>query len=478
MSSQIVRLASLFSLVVLLVGSWFLWPVSDTRAQVAAERGSAVNQQSSGDREPGEREWSAVGDGQADDTAALQKLIDSGVGAVRLPKGVYRITQPLVIDLDKLGHTSLHGDGVATLHKEGAGPAVRVVGTHFKSADPGGFEDRVWLRQRMPLIDGIGITSGHPEADGIEAIGTMQLTISRVHIRGCRHGINLLQNNRNVIIADCHIYENHGVGVYYNDVNLHQSNITGSHISYNGGGGVVSRAGNVRNIHIAGCDLESNMSESNSPTANVLIDCRGSRYGTAEVAITGCTIQHNHVATDSANVRIIGASQPRDDQTPVREGHVTITGNVFSDVQVNVHLRDCRGVTMTGNTFWMGYQHDLLLEQCSNLVIGSNNLDRNPRYSYGDTSNANNSIVIRDCEDSTITGLHVNGVRRDPAAVTIQRCRRMNISSLTILDCDHVGLLLEDVSDSRVTNLLIRDDRPDHEFTPLKIVGGSNNHIQ
>ncbi|MGH7959651.1 MAG: hypothetical protein ACREH8_21935 [Opitutaceae bacterium] len=36
--------------------------------------------------------------------------------------------------------------------------------------------------------------------------------------------------------------------------------------------------------------------------------------------------------------------------------------------------------TFTGNTFWMGFAHDLLVEDSSNVVVGPNNLDRNPRY--------------------------------------------------------------------------------------------------
>jgi len=422
-------------------------------------------------------EFGVVGDGKADDTSAIQRAVDAGLGDIRFSKGVYRITRPIVVNLDTVGVTSIHGDGVATIRMDGAGPALKFVGTHFKSADPAGFEERVWQKQRMPLIDGMGITATHAEADGIEAVGTMQLTISRVHIRKCRHGIRLVENNRNVIISDCHIYENRGIGIYYDEVNLHQSNITGSHISYNGGGGIVARAGAVRNIHITGCDIESNMSPDQPPTANVLLDCRGSTSGTAEVAITGCTIQHNHQAEESANIRIIGRSDPTERQKLIREGNVTISGNVLSDVHVNLHLVNCRGVAITGNTFWMGYRHNLLIEQSSNIVIGPNNLDRNPRYDYADTADANNSVVIRDCQDCTIDGLHVTNVRRDPAAVTIRRCRRMNISDCTILDCDHVGLLLEELSDSRVSGCLIRDDRPDSNSVPVKIVGGRENLI-
>jgi len=430
-------------------------------------------------RAPGDvGRFGAVGDGQADDTAALQRAVDCGVGDVRLAKGVYRISRPIVIDLDRVGYTSIHGGGVARIVMAGPGPALRFVGTHFSSADPERFGPEVWDRQRMPLVDGVAIVGEHPEATGIEAIGTMQLTITRTHVRHVLHGIHLVKNNRNVIVSNCHIYENRGIGIYYDDVNLHQSNITGCHISYNRAGGIVSRAGNVRNIHITGCDLESNMSPDNPPTANVLIDCRGSRHGTAEVAITGCTIQHNHASPGSANIRIIGLSGRTEGQDWNGEGLVTITGNVLSDVHVNIHLKGCRGVVITGNTAWRAYEHNLLVEDCSNIVVGPNNFGRrNPVESYGDTNLANNALLLRNCRDCTLTGLHITDVWRSPAGLVIENSRRINVTGCTVLDCDGAGILLKEVSDSRVSDCLLRDDRPTAGSVPLKVIGGSGNLI-
>ncbi|HOJ56243.1 MAG TPA: right-handed parallel beta-helix repeat-containing protein [Phycisphaerae bacterium] len=423
------------------------------------------------------RDFGARGDGRADDTAAIQKAIESGKGVVQFPKGVYRITRPIVIDLNKVGYTALTGNGVAQIVMAGPGPAFRIIGTHFKSAAPSGFAPEIWDRQRMPLVDGIAILGAHDKAVGIEASGTMQLTISRVLIRKALHGIHLVKNNRNITISDCHIYDNRGAGIYFDDANLHQSNITGCHISYNDGGGIVTRAGNVRNIHITGCDLESNMSPGAKPSANVLIDSRGGSHGTAEVAITGCTLQHNSTSPDSANIRIIGRSTPGDGQEQVREGHVTISGNVLSDVQVNIHLSHCRGVAITGNTFWMGYRHDLLAEDSSNIVVGPNNFDRNPRYTYGVGAKANHGVVFRNCEDCTLTGLHINGVQKAPAGLLIANCRRMNITGCTILNCDSAGLLLDNVAHSHVSGCIIRDDRPNSTSASLKITGGEGNMI-
>jgi hypothetical protein len=422
-------------------------------------------------------DYGAVGDGQTDDTDAIQRAIDAG-GQINFPSGTYWLTKPIVIELDRVGFTSISGGGTARVVMAGAGPAFHFIGTHASSADPENFKPNVWERQRAPMLDAIEIVGEHAEACGVEATGTMQLTITRLIVRRALHAIHLTTRNRNVLISDCHLYDNRGIGVYYDQVDLHQSNIIGCHISYNRQGGIVSRGGNVRNIHVGTCDLESNQGTDTEPTANVLIDCTGSAYGTGEVAITGCTIQHNNPSPDSANIRIIGRSNPSRGMDVVREGHVTITGNVLSDVQVNVHLRECRGVVLEGNTFWQGYKHNLLIEDSSNIVVGPNNFDRNPRYNYGNTQDANNALVIRNCDDCTLTGLHITNVWRNPAGLLVENCRRMNVTNCTILDCDGAGLILKDVSHSRVSDCLIRDDRPEHgDALSLKLTGGKGNMV-
>lgn len=427
------------------------------------------------------RSSGAVGDGKTDDTAAIQRAVNAG-GPIYFSRGTFRLTKPVVIELDKTGFVSLLGDGTARVLMAGAGPAFKFVGTHEGSAAPSEFKPNVWERQRMPLVDGLAITGEHPEADGIKATGTMQLTITRTHIRGVRHAIHLTVRNRNVLISDCHLYENRGVGVFLDNLNLHQINITGSHISYNAGGGVVSRGGNVRNLQIGNCDIESNMSSNSPPTANVLLDSTGGHIG--EVAITGCTIQHNSTSPDSANIRVLGrgtdtALARRTGSERTQEGHITITGNIFSDVRVNVHLKDARGVTLTGNTFWMGYDCDLVVEDSSHIVVGSNNFDRNPRYNYGDSLTAKGGLVFRNSRDCTLNGLSVSGVERQPAAVLLENCDRFLIASGSILDCDNVGLMLKNVTRSRVSNMLIRDDRAGAPaFQPLVVSGGSQLQLE
>ena len=420
------------------------------------------------------RDHGAKGDGTTDDTVAIQAAVNASAGVVHFPPGTYRITKTIIVNLDRTGFTALRGDGVARIVMAGPGAAFQFIGTHGGTAQPSSVKDNVWSRERMPSVEGIEIVGEHEKANGIEATGTMKLTITRVLIRRCFHGIHLTTRNRNVLIADSHIYQNRGIGVFMDAVNLHQINITGSHISYNDGGGVACIGGEVRNIQITGCDIEANHNKDGPPTANVLVDSTGGTN--AEVAITGNTIQHTRNAPGSANVRIKGPTTPYKGTEENRDGHVTITGNVMSDVKINVHLDHARGVVITGNTMWTGEEYNLLVEKSSNVVIGVNNLDRNPRY-YREEEKATDAILFRDCTDCTISGLQVVGVRHAPAAIALERCDRFNITNLSILDCDGVGLDLKDVTRSRVSGCLIRDDRPPAKSLSIRTNGGQDNTI-
>ncbi len=420
------------------------------------------------------RRFGATGDGRTDDTAAIQRAVDEKAGTLMFPPGTYRIAKPIVIDLDRAGPVSLVGFGTARVLMAGPGPAFRFVGTHQGTAAPQTVRPEVWQRQRMPTVDGLEIVGHHPEAVGIEAQGTMQLILTRLNVRRCLHAVHLVKRNRNVIVANCHLYENRGVGLYLDDVNLHQINVLGCHISYNAGGGVVSRAGNVRNLHVTGCDIEGNMPPQTgqapaAATANVLIDCTGDGYGTAEVAITGCTIQHTHRANDSANIRYIGS-----DSRGRHWGHLAVANNVLSDVQVNIDVRNARGVSIVGNTLWKGVQHDIRIVHSSDVVVGPNVLDRNPQYQ--DQTIAAGGVRLEQCSDCTITGLHIAGVRQHGAGLELIGCRRINVSGTTVVDCEHAALLLDDVAESRISACLFSPGGQE-PWQPVVLVRSDSNQV-
>jgi hypothetical protein len=423
------------------------------------------------------RDFGAVGDGKADDTEAFQRTINSSWGDIYIPRGAYRLTKTVVVDLDRYGPVSIIGTGTARIIMAGPGPAFKLVGTHEGTAAPNTVKENVWQNQRMPIVSGLEIVGANPNACGVEAVGTMGAIFTKLSIRKTLHGIHLTRRNRNVIISDCHVYENRGIGIFLDRVNLHQINVGNSHVSYNDGGGIVQLDGDVRNLQIGNCDIEGNMGENTPATANVLIDATGGSIG--EIAITGCTIQHTHNAPNSANIRIIGEGQSRSyAEGELRGGNITITGNILSDVQVNVHLQKVRGVSIAGNTIWKGYAHDVLIEGSSNVVIGSNVLDRNPRYHYADGATANRGLVFHDCERITLNGLQINNVWRKDGGLILKRCRNFNISACTILDYDGCGILMENVQDTIISGCVVRDTRDESaQTTALVVKNGKDNFI-
>ncbi len=85
---------------------------------------------------PNVKDFGAVADGVADDSAAIQRAVDASLRPLHFPAGTYRVTRTIEIRLDKTGFLSITGDGLARILVDTAGPAFRIVGTHQGTADP------------------------------------------------------------------------------------------------------------------------------------------------------------------------------------------------------------------------------------------------------------------------------------------------------------------------------------------------------
>lgn len=378
------------------------------------------------------------------DQVAWKEQLRADKGSLRILPGTYVFTETLEIDLKDYPSAFIKAEGSVTIEMRGPGPAIRLQGTLTGSADPEQISEETW-KERMPVIDGIGILGAHPEADGIELIQTMQVTISRVHVRKARHGVVLRERNRNVVMSDVHLYDNSGVGLFLDEVNLHQFNLSNSHISYNIGGGIVVRGGNVRNLHVTGCDIEANMPRDATPTksANIFIDC-SSGGSVAEVAVTGCTIQHSahyhpekNQAPGGANIRIVG----RDDYQP---NMITITGNVISDTQTHLHLKNVVDTTVTGNTFFTTEPVDVLMEQCQRIVLANNVF--NPREATG-----TGQIQLRNSEQCLLNGLICCNLVAGASAVHLEGCEGIRVSNCMIQGSRN-GVELRDSTQCSITD--------------------------
>ncbi|MEZ6124920.1 MAG: right-handed parallel beta-helix repeat-containing protein [Planctomycetaceae bacterium] len=387
-----------------------------------------------------------------DVTQTLQQQIDAGQGNLKLSGAEYfRITQPLVFNLAAHGAVSVTADEGVTLIMDGPGPAIRMVGTHNGTASPKTFEPQTW-NQRMPLVSGLEILGAHPEADGIELQQTVEPTIRAVAVRECRHGIHLVTRNRNVIISDCHLYNNSGCGVFLDNVDLHQINVSGCHISYNREGGVVVRDGNVRNLQVSGCDIEGNMppDETATTAANVLIDLTGSAddrtHSVAEVSITGCTIQHaanysgsedKTVAPGGANIRLAGkALYPIDS--------VTISGNVLSDTTTTIDLSHVLDVTVTANSFFAPKPNNLRVRDSRRVVVTGNTF--NPRQFVRP-----GIVLFQNSHDCVISACTFHALATETGGLIIDGCSGMILTALNFSDCGS-GIVIQNSTGVTISN--------------------------
>jgi hypothetical protein len=416
------------------------------------------------------RDFGATGDGTTDDTDAVRHAIEQGDGVVRFPRGTYRLAGTVRIDLARLGRTALVGEhGTAKLVMAAPGPAFHFLGTHTGSADPHSYKPQVWQRERMPSVAGLEIEGDHPDADGLLFEGVTQPTLSGVLIREVRTAVRVTRRARNVLIDGCHFYFNRGVGVHFDAVNLHQIIISASHISYCRLGGVrIDGGSEVRNLQIAGCDIEYNNNRSHAlpaadaePTAEIFLDARTGSI--REGAITGCTIQ----ATDSengANVCVLGSTTGELGSA----GAWTITGNLITNQRDNVRLSGVNGLTLTGNVFDTGYRRNVLVEHSRNVVLCGNSFGHN----IDDKSKqVHTGIRIVDSSDVAITGVVLRdalaGVNAVPladadtrlAALELVRCRRVNVTGSQFLDPAPNGVYVEDCSDLLLTGCTILEDR-------------------
>ena len=420
----------------------------------------------------GVKDFGAAGDGRADDTAAIEAAVKAGKGAVYFPKGNYRLTRTVVVDMNVWGRTSLIGAGTATIIMAGQGPAFHFIGNHDGTGDPDSVREQIWQRQRLPLITGLEIRGAHPESIGLRLEKTMQATLTNLLIRRCKVGIELVKRNRNLIIDHCHIYHNRQVGIDFNKVNLHQAIIADSHISYNPVAGIRLLGGEMRNFQIVGNDIEYNYDVKNKGSADILIDMTPPGSSFREGTIVGNTIQAKP-SPDGANIRFLGGKNLK------VGGLLAITGNLLGSQTHNIHLVNCRGVSISGNSLYSAAEHTLWLEDCANIVLGNNNIDWNPDHKK---KHLVDGIFIDRCKGVTLSNTIIEnsfqGSSQTGGAIDVKASEDVAIVNCQVLDFRYRGITLTDAVRCRVTGCSVIERRREPiKGASIQVKGGRDNLI-
>ncbi len=424
------------------------------------------------------RDFGAAGNGEIDDSNAIQHAVENGANEILFPPGDYRITKGIVLDESKTGRVCLNGTGgTAKIIMEGAGPAFRILGSHEQSAEPSSFEPGVWIRERMPTVMNLEIEGRHAEADGVYLEGTMQSTFEGVLLRELRHGIHFRQRARNVLISHCHIYHNRGIGVFFDNVNLHQVIIASSHISYNAQSGIKILQGQMRNVQITGNDIEYNYDqqagENPAPSAEIWIECTEEAASMREGTIVSNTIQSRY-SPGGANIMLIGS----DVETKAGVGMLSITGNLIGSQESNVMLDRCDGITLSGNFIYSGHQRNLHVRNSRNIVATGNCFNHNRDYLPNALATG---ITFEDSTDCIFSGSAIRdsyaGKHTVPStpvvieregSIEVLRCKRFTLNGCQITDPGIPGLRVADSSYVNISGCSILDSR-DEKLMPSAV---------
>lgn len=345
-----------------------------------------------------------------DDTQTLQDLFDSAKGVVSLePNKKYKITAPIIADISK---AKLIKGNMAHIVVVGDFEAFHWVGTLTSSANAGALSRNLALNEMSPLAVALRITNP------MEVLGTafvvekcMSPNFLACNFSYLKRGIVFRGVNRNAIISATHIYACYDYGIHFEEGgDIHQINITGSHISYCRKN-IFSENHNIYNIQITGCDIET----SSYPVAECDMHFLQTSAILEDLEITGCTIEDHWNTTKM--IRLEGNPTSTN-----MISCVTISGNVTGNSAGSViEIGGASGVEIAGQfKANRGYVVD---------VIGNLNGFKLSTQSKQNGGGLFRAVGDYSLKDVTVCGNNLsNSVTQNPILVDVKSLDNCNFS--------------------------------------------------
>lgn len=338
-----------------------------------------------------------IGDGIADDSDALQYLVNTQ-REIRIPSGLtIRLTKAIVFDIDKI---KLFDGGNSQFVMDGYDRVIFWISgsmTKGMSANPDTLNDKVVLSESGFILQNCKCTSSDStQAGAVKLIGCMHTTIRNMYITNMKKGIIVEGVCRNINICENHIYMMSEASIHIKDnANIHQINICNNIIMCSKHCIYVENPDAVANLQIVGNDIEIEVypKVDHLDHRSVLITSDDVKTGLmAELVFSGNTIQ-GHSYSDCI-IEIYGGAKRK-----VRE--MTISNNAVSNMKVsNIILRKCMITALSGNAFSSDQRPDvqdnycISLESCEDMAITGNAYAAVGHFLQADA----------DCENITVVG--------------------------------------------------------------------------
>ena len=301
--------------------------------------------------------------GSESDDKVIQKAFGNANGqVVSFESGrEYLIEKTVVAKAEKV--RGIKGNN-ATLVLNNDITGLRYEGTLTGNANPGSLNNReLDKKESNAFIERLRVTSKNGyEGNGIEIEKLLSANIEACHTFNLKNGIIVKGWNRNLIFENCHVRDNLENGLSFENVNLHQLNMTGMHIGYNKNG-ISIIDGEIANWQMSACDIESNSSSSyGQPESLINIETtEGGTTGMWEVNFSGLTIQgHGNNTKPLINIDVKEAELA---YFALGSSHVSNSGNGQPLIYINGGWKvGISNVTMKGVEVASG-----------SIVLGDNN---------------------------------------------------------------------------------------------------------
>lgn len=336
-----------------------------------------------------------VGDGVADDTAALQAIINNNA-CVQIPESLkIRITQPININIR---NTHLFDGGNSSLIVDGSFCAINITGslTSGDTSNPNSLNINIKEGESAFILRNckiVGTGSAVGGDCGINISGCFKTRIENCYFYNLTDGISIENQNRDLMFSGNQIYAMFRYGLHIKpSANLHQFNVVDNMVQYCQCCIYLDNPEQIANWQCTGNDIEistyPNIDLQNQRC--ILIDSTGTKSGQlSEIEIVGNTLQGHNQSTDIVEIK--GGTNRYVQHTSISGNHISnsangsgillskangiaINGNTFKNISDGacVEVADSKNISITGNTFDSVGSFATIDSKSQNVVVVAN----------------------------------------------------------------------------------------------------------
>ena len=286
-----------------------------------------------------------VGDGETDDTNAVQRIVNVGESVVFPKRGTILISGTIDV---RMGYARILDGNGCNIVVDDNFYALSVTGTLTGSTEATGMPTQVVEAEAGMVIKNFRITAEDPtEGGGIEITKSFKLKVFDNYIHHMKNGIRVYGKNRDMIFGNNQMitFTNNGI-LFDQNSNVHQCNIVNNILEYAHDVIHLYDPYAIANFQIVGNDIEIINYPSNTAETATCINFESPTVepegGFGEIEICGNTIQGHETSFYLLNFAGHASELIRD---------VSIVGNQISNSKgTAIYLGNCINFAISGNT--------------------------------------------------------------------------------------------------------------------------------